>query len=73
MCMFINIYGFSHFSLYLKFNSQVPGITWKYFISLDEMRQGFFGFAKGPEEEKALLWPFSERCALTGSNEKPEE
>lgn len=37
------------------------------------MRESFFGFTKGAEEKKALLWPFSERCAFTGSDEKPEE
>lgn len=71
--MFINVYVFSHFSLYLRFSSQVPGITWIYFISLSAGERVSFVTTEELEEEKTLLWLLPESCALTGSNEKPKE
>lgn len=52
--------------VYLRFSSKVPGITWKYFHFIKHIKEGFCGFTKGAEEEKALLWPFSGSYALTG-------
>lgn len=31
------------------------------FYLIEHFREGFFQFIKGTEEEKVLLWPFSER------------
>lgn len=49
--------------VYLRFSFKILGITWKYFHSIKHIEEGSCGFTKGAEEEKALLWPFSERYA----------
>ena len=36
------------------------------FYLIKHFREGFFQFIKGTEEEKALLWPFSERHTQQG-------
>lgn len=60
VCKYIWIFPLS---VCLRFNS---GITWKCFYFIKHMREGFFAFTEQAEEEKALRWPFRERCALTG-------
>lgn len=41
--------------VYLRFNSKVPGKSWKYFYFIKNIREGFFQLCKDTEEEKASI------------------